>query len=409
MISDTCRASILIVDDSTDNIKILVEVLKKEFDIGVATNGSDAIEYVEKRHPEIILLDIIMPEMDGYEVCKILKSRKRTRNIPIIFITALNEIRDKAKGFKLGAVDYITKPFEVVEVEARVKMHVELRRVRESLEERNQQLNQLSSKLSKYLPHQICASIFSGQRDVKLETRRKKLTVFFSDIVEFTKLTDSMESEPLSNLLNDYLNEMARITLRNGGTLNKFIGDSILIFFGDPETKGDKEDALACLKMALEMKERMEVLRDKWSDQGILDPPHIRMGINTGFCTVGNFGSEDRLEYTIIGGQVNLTDRLQSQAAPDEIWISNKTYSLVQEEVISGRDDEIKVKGIAYPVKAFQLIGLKDEQTVREHSMLSKATKILKTIDPDKLTKENQDRLQSLLQETMSRFNGDPA
>lgn len=403
--NNDARPSILIVDDSRDNIRILVDVLKSDYSIGVATNGADAIAYVEKKLPEIILLDIIMPGMDGYEVCRNLKSNHRTQRIPIIFITALNEISDKAKGFELGAVDYITKPFEVVEVAARVHMHVELKRVRESLENRNQQLNQLSTKLSKYLPHQICASIFSGQRDVTLETRRKKLTIFFSDIVEFTKLTDSMESEPLSLLLNDYLNEMAIITRNNGGTLNKFIGDAILIFFGDPETNGDKEDALACIRMALEMKARMEILRKKWSNQGIQNPPHIRMGINTGFCNVGNFGSEDRLEYTIIGGQVNLTDRLQSHAETDGIWISHKTYSLVKDEIICGKNDLIKVKGIAYPVKAFQLLGLKDEKDIEEHSLLNKAEDVLTSINPERWNPENREQLQALLRETLARIS----
>lgn len=398
------RPSILIVDDSPGNIRILVDVLKSDFEIGVATTGRDAIEYVGKRMPEIILLDIVMPEMDGYEVCTVLKSNTATRDIPIIFITALHEIGDKAKGFELGAVDYITKPFEVVEVAARVHMHVELKRVRESLEERNRQLDQLSVKLSKYLPHQIYASIFSGRRDVKLETRRKKLTVFFSDIVEFTSLTDSMESEPLTLLLNDYLNEMARIIRRHGGTLNKFIGDSILVFFGDPDTRGDKEDALACIRMALDMQERMEELRVKWSDQGIQDPPRIRMGINTGFCTVGNFGSEDRLEYTIIGGQVNLTDRLQNHAAPDEVWISHRTWSLVQEEVICGREDRVKVKGIAYPVKAFQLIGLQNEKTLREHSLLRKASELLEAINLENWNQENRDQLKHLLEKTLAKI-----
>ncbi len=171
----------------------------------------------------------------------------------------------------------------------------------QKINDKNHELETLSSKLSKYLSKQIYDSIFSGQQDVKIESYRKKLTVFFSDIKDFTKLTESLESESMTELLNHYLNEMAEIALQYGGTIDKFIGDSIMIFFGDPETKGQKGDALACVQMAYEMRERMKALQSEWERQGVLKPLRIRIGINTGFCTVGNFGSEDRLDYTIIG------------------------------------------------------------------------------------------------------------
>lgn len=396
---------ILIVEDTIANIKILVGSLKSAYDIGVATNGEDAISYLKDHTPDLVLLDILMPEMNGYEVCQIMKQDETTKNIPIIFISALHEVSDKSRGFKMGAVDYITKPFEVPEVMARIKTHIELKRTREVLEKKNRQLDQLSSKLSKYLPSQIYASIFAGKREVKQESHRKKLTVFFSDIVEFTKLTDSLESETLTYLLNDYLNEMAAISAKNGGTLNKFIGDAILIFFGDPETRGEKEDAIACINMALEMKDRMEVLREKWRSQGYERPPHIRMGITTGYCTVGNFGSEDRLEYTIIGRQVNLASRLESHAGTDEIWVSHPTYSLVKQEVVCGKEDKIKVKGMAYPVQVYELIDLKDGAITRETRMIDKAENFLETLDPDQLDRESIDRLIGVLVHTMDRLN----
>ena len=149
---------------------------------------------------------------------------------------------------------------------------------------------------------------------MKIEAYRKKLTVFFSDIQGFTELTDRLEPEVLSYLINNYLNEMSNIALKYGGTIDKFVGDAILIFFGDPETKGEKEDATACVLMALEMRERMEHLRKKWEDNGISSSLRIRIGTNTGFCNVGKFGSEDRLDYAIIGGRVNLASRLEPSA-----------------------------------------------------------------------------------------------
>ncbi|MDH5654993.1 MAG: adenylate cyclase [Spirochaetia bacterium] len=226
---------------------------------------------------------------------------------------------------------------------------------------------EISSKLSKYLSPQVYNSIFSGKKDVQLESYRKKLTVFFSDIKNFTKTTDSMESESLTALLNDYLNEMSNIAIQYGGTIDKYIGDAIMIFFGDPDTKGEKEDALACVNMAIEMRDKMQDLRKKWADQGISMPLHIRMGMNTGFCTVGNFGSDDRMDYTIIGGQVNLASRLESLAKEDMILISYETYALIKDQIICEKKETYQVKGIAYPVKTFEVKGrIGEVETVRK-------------------------------------------
>ncbi|MDC0975452.1 adenylate/guanylate cyclase domain-containing protein [Alphaproteobacteria bacterium] len=216
-------------------------------------------------------------------------------------------------------------------------------------------IEELTNKLSKYLSPQVYQSIFSGKQNVKIEAYRKKLTVFFSDIKGFTEITDRLEPEVLSSLLNSYLNEMSKIALKYGGTIDKFIGDAILIFFGDPESKGDKEDAKACVLMALEMRERMKHLRKLWEDQGISNPLDIRIGINTGFCNVGNFGSEDRLDYTIIGGEVNLASRLESNAEIGQILISHETYALVKKDVICQQKDEINVKGIAHKIQTYQI------------------------------------------------------
>ena len=216
-------------------------------------------------------------------------------------------------------------------------------------------IEQLASQLSKYLSPQVYKSIFSGKKNVKIEAYRKKLTVFFSDIKGFTEITDRLEPEVLSSLLNSYLNEMSQIALKHGGTIDKFVGDAILIFFGDPETKGEKEDAKACALMALEMRERMKHLRKIWEDQGISNPLEIRIGINTGFCNVGNFGSEDRLDYTIIGGEVNLASRLESNADPGQILISYETYSLIKKDIVCEKKEELSVKGISHKIQTYQI------------------------------------------------------
>ena len=219
-----------------------------------------------------------------------------------------------------------------------------------------EKIEQLASQLSKYLSPQVYQSIFSGKKNVKIEAYRKKLTVFFSDIKGFTEITDRLEPEVLSSLLNSYLNEMSKIALKYGGTIDKFVGDAILIFFGDPETRGEKEDAKACVLMAIEMRERMKKLHNIWEDQGIFNPLEIRIGINTGFCNVGNFGSEDRLDYTIIGGEVNLASRLESSAETGQILISQETYALIKKDIICEKKDEINVKGISHKIQTYQVV-----------------------------------------------------
>jgi class 3 adenylate cyclase len=231
----------------------------------------------------------------------------------------------------------------------------------QKLEEINQQLVSLSKKLAKYLSPEVYNSIFTGEKEVKLETNRKKLTVFFSDIMGFTPLTDTMEPEALATLLNSYLKEMAEVAACYGGTIDKFIGDAIMIFFGDPKSRGEKQDAIACVMMAIEMRERLKYLREKWINQGYSDPLHIRIGINSGYCTVGNFGSENRMDYTTVGGQVNLASRLESNAGTDQILISHETFALVRDTIICESKGEITVKGIARPVKIYQVIGINPE------------------------------------------------
>lgn len=234
----------------------------------------------------------------------------------------------------------------------------ELNKVTKDLDSKNLMLEGLSNKLSKYLSPQIYEAIFSGTSDANVQTSRKKLTVFFSDIRNFTATTEEMEPEDMTFLLNDYLTKMTEIALEHGGTIDKYIGDAIMVFFGDPETKGVKQDALAALRMALAMQRRMVDLRAKWSDMGFRHPFHIRCGVNTGYCNVGNFGSEQRVDYTIIGGQVNLAARLESICEPDGIVMSHETYAFVKDFIDAAALDPIQVKGIKEPVTPYSVQGI---------------------------------------------------
>ena len=239
-------------------------------------------------------------------------------------------------------------------------------RDRELIEEKTLQLERLANRLAKYLSPQIYNSIFAGRGDTNDALGRKNLTIFFSDIEGFTELTDGMEPERLAFFINTYLSEMANIAIEYGGTIDKFIGDAILVFFGDPETEGDRNDALKCAHMALRMRDRVRELEKVWHQHGIAKPLRVRMAISTGYCTVGNFGSEHRLEYTVLGGPVNLASRLQTSADPDTILIANSTYLLIQDAADTTHLGEITPKGFARPVGYYRLNGLRNTEDVQE-------------------------------------------
>ena len=207
----------------------------------------------------------------------------------------------------------------------------------EIIEEKTRKLENIAHRLSKYLSPQVYKSIFDEEdigNENKFPYSRKNLTIFFSDIQNFTDLSDTLEPEKLAEIINNYLSEMTLIAIECGGTIDKFIGDAIMVFFGDPETLGEEQDALRCLDMALKMKSRIEELRDYWNRNGVKGGLNVRMGISTGYCTVGNFGSNQRMDYTALGSPVNLSARLQSLADTNQIVISDTTLNLVENKII---------------------------------------------------------------------------
>ena len=342
---------ILIVDDTPENVDVLAGVLREHYQIKVALNGPKALKIAQSDPaPALILLDVMMPEMDGYQVCLQLQADERTRRIPVIFVTAKSEVEDEAQGFGLGAVDYITKPVNPAIVLARVRTHLALKHSLRKLED-------LSLKLARYLPRQVYQSIFEGRQDARIGCSRKKLTVFFSDIVGFVNETEGIEPEDFTFILNGYLNRMAQVVSKHGGTLDKFIGDAVLVFFGDPESNGVAEDAAACVWMALEMKEAIVELNREWLAKGIRQGFEVRMGISTGFATVGNFGSDERMDYTIIGKQVNLANRLQAAAQAGEILIGQETWLLVRDVFRCVAKKPVQAKGFERPIQTYAVMG----------------------------------------------------
>ena len=270
--------------------------------------------------------------------------------------------------------------------------------------EKNRTLESLSSKLSKYLSPQIYKSIFSGQKNAEVAAQRKKLTIFFSDIAGFTETTDMLESEQLTTLLNRYLREMSAIALEYGATIDKFIGDAIMLFFGDPETKGERTDALACVKMAIAMQQRMRDLQAEWREHGQEHVFQLRIGINTGFCTVGNFGSDDRVDYTIIGNEVNLAARLQTHADLGGILLGHETYALVKDEVLTEETGTITVKGFARPVRTHRVVGLHDKSAGAGRIIRQEQDGMLLIIDKKKLTADGRADAIKMLQDAVQKL-----
>lgn len=247
-------------------------------------------------------------------------------------------------------------------------------------------------KLSRYVSPQIWRTIFSG-REVKLETNRKRLTVFFSDITGFTELSERMEAEDMTDMLNHYLNEMSQIIHKYGGTIDKFIGDAIMVFFGDPTTRGAQADCLACVSMAIEMKKHMRIMRQHWLSQGIETPLEIRMGINTGYCTVGNFGTEQRLDYTVLGTEVNLASRLETAAPPGEILISHETYSLIRDVILCDDKGAVTLKGFSQPIRVYSVVDFRKNVGDKQAYFEQRADGFSMFLDLDKVKNYDKDRV----------------
>jgi class 3 adenylate cyclase len=220
----------------------------------------------------------------------------------------------------------------------------------------NEKIQRVANSVSKYLPQQVYQSIFEGKQNTEVRARRKPLTIFFSDIASFTETTEHLSSEDLVKALNYYLSKMFSICEKWGGTIDKTIGDAILIFFGDPASEGVEQDALKCVGMAIEMRSELGKMQKELYDMGITRPFKARMGISSGYCTVGNFGGKQRMDYTIIGEVVNQSSRIESKSAADQILISHQTYALVKKEIYCQEKGALLVKGVGHPLMTYEVV-----------------------------------------------------
>jgi adenylate cyclase len=370
ILEDLIEADILVVDDTPANLKMLSSMLKEQgYKARPVPSGKLALKAAESNPPDLILLDINMPEMDGYEVCQRLKESETLRDIPIIFISALTETIDKVKAFNTGGVDYVTKPFQFEEVHARVETHLKLRDAQIRIEQYNQQLQELNQNLERaqellsisfqrYMSSQLLERILKSSKPVTLTGERKEVTVLLSDIRGFTPLAENMATEKLVEFLNQYFEAMIDIVLKNEGIVDKFMGDAVLALFG--AIYSHEDDPLRAVVAAVEMREKVKELNAKWSK---IDMPQIEIGIgiSTGEIIVGNIGSDQRMEFTGIGQDVNYAQRIESltKSFPASILLSESTYEKIKDSVNATQHGPVEIKGKKEHVLVYGVEGLK--------------------------------------------------
>jgi class 3 adenylate cyclase len=290
---------------------------------------------------------------------------------------------------------------------AQANIAIENNHLVNEMRQTNDVLAKVSDQLAKYIPPQLYQSIIAGEQRAAIETSRKKLTIFFCDIVDFAGITDRLEAEELTALLNEYLSEMSKIAQAHDAYFGKFIGDAMMFYFGDPTTKGVKEDAAACVRMAIAMQRRLSTLQEGWRDQGLIDRPlQARIGINTGYCTVGNFGSSERMDYTIIGREVNLAARLEQNADAGGILLTAETYSLVKDWLTAEEREPITMKGITKPVRTYAVTEILNDQSSESPLLHHENPGYSLTIDRSRLDRKTKadlvDTLKSVLGELES-------
>ena len=259
-------------------------------------------------------------------------------------------------------------------------------------------------KLARYLTPTVWRAVNEG-REKSLSTERKRVTVFFSDIMGFSSLSEELEAESLTDLLNSYLTEMAKIATKHKGTIDKFMGDAIMVIFGDSKSEGLKIDCLRCLAMSIEMRKKMKELQTKWYNQGIKKPLQIRMGINTGYCTVGSFGTSHYMDYTVLGTHVNLASRLESAADPGEILVSHETWSLVKDVVMCRDKGEIKAKGFSHPIKVYQVVDFRKDLGKNQSYFEQNTEGFSMHMDLEKIRNYDKERVIRFLQDAAERLN----
>ena len=365
---------ILVVDDQPPNVKLLEQVLTLSgYDVVTATSGPEALERVAADKPDLVLLDVVMPKMSGYDVCRAIRAGRATELLPVVMVTALDPSAERVKGIEAGADDFLSKPINADEILARVKSLLRIRSLHRQvqdqaaqlaewnakLEERVQeQLTQLErlARLKRFLSPKVAELIVAGKLDDPLATHRKEVTIMFVDLRGFTAFSETAEPEDVMGVLRQYQGEVGRLVSKHDGTIEHFAGDGVMLIFNDPPVLPDP--AFSAVRAALELRDGVARLAQAWRRMGFqLD---CGIGIAQGFATIGAIGFEGRQDYGVIGAVNNLSARLCAEANPGQILVSQRVFGRVEGRVVAEAPVQLKLKGFQGGVPAYGIISLKE-------------------------------------------------
>ncbi len=367
----TDETTILVVDDQAQNVRLLDAVLSpRGYRVVSANSGEKALDLLSEEQPHLVLLDILMPGMDGYEVCRRIRANPDTAYLPVVMITA-SDAQQKVRGIEAGADDFITKPFDQAELLARVKSLVRVKRYQDTirgqaaeLEAWNHQLEQRvesqlaelerATRLRRFLPPQMAELILDSGDESFLESHRREIVVVFCDLRDFTPFAESSEPEEIMGVLSEYHAALGDLVFRFGGTLERFTGDGLMVVFNDPMPCDDA--SIRAIRMAVAMRTRVRDLATSWSRHG--HDLGFGIGIAEGYATLGRIGFEGRSDYTAIGSVVNVAARLCSVAEPWQILVTQRVLSSTDDLVVSTPVGDLDLRGLSRPVRAFDVKGV---------------------------------------------------
>jgi adenylate cyclase len=351
---------ILIVEDTPANVQSLTAILKQQgYQISVATNGKQALAVLDRLQPDLILLDVMMPEMDGFETCRRLKASEPLRHIPVIFLTAKTETADIVQGFVLGAVDYVAKPFNAHELLARVNTHLTMDELRRSLAHKNAELARahelVRRAFGRYVSEEVATSILESPEGLELGGEEREVTILMSDLRGFTALAARLAPQQVIEILNLYLESMVEVISRYDGTIDEIIGDAILVIFGAPLACADHAaKAVAC---GLAMQLAMTTVNQRLAALGVSDL-EMGIGIHTGPVIVGNIGSLRRTKYAAVGSNVNLAGRIESFTTGGQLLISENTREKVGSLLRIDAQFQVEPKGAVRSLQLHEIGGI---------------------------------------------------